>query len=223
MRPGKSYEKHINFIICLARSSQNHVYSPCRERPPVLRDHKIKWSLYTGFTAPWKDSLYTEMRTCPSEPKHPCSQSAQLPYTPAGSHGVSTLSGQGVGVAARLTPHGQKLERVWSRADVAGNEAHFASDALLQVYAAHWLLWRDTIRCCYNYLVITNFSPKRIKIQYSAVITQSIFTQILTKDRPQIARKGEIWSVFCEYNLKCTFSLSLLYHIWKTMLCWTLL
>ena len=37
MRPGKSNEKHINFIICLARSLQNHVYSPCRERPPVLR------------------------------------------------------------------------------------------------------------------------------------------------------------------------------------------
>ena len=46
----KSYEKHIYFIICLARSLQNHVYSPCHERPPVLRDHKIKWSLYTGFT-----------------------------------------------------------------------------------------------------------------------------------------------------------------------------
>ena len=40
MRLGKSYLKHINFTICLARSLQNQVYSPCRERPPVLRDHK---------------------------------------------------------------------------------------------------------------------------------------------------------------------------------------
>ena len=37
-------------IICLAGSLQNHVYTPCRERPPVLRDHKIWWSLYTDFT-----------------------------------------------------------------------------------------------------------------------------------------------------------------------------
>ena len=50
MRPGKSDWKLINFIICLARSLQNHVYSPCHERPPVLGDHKIWWSLYTGFT-----------------------------------------------------------------------------------------------------------------------------------------------------------------------------
>ena len=28
---------------------QNHVYSPCLERPPVLIDHNIWWSLYTGF------------------------------------------------------------------------------------------------------------------------------------------------------------------------------
>ena len=35
--------KHINFIICLAQSLQNHVYSPSHERPPVLRVH-------TGFT-----------------------------------------------------------------------------------------------------------------------------------------------------------------------------
>ena len=36
-RLGKSYQKHKNFIICLARSLQNNVCSPCRERPPVLR------------------------------------------------------------------------------------------------------------------------------------------------------------------------------------------
>ena len=41
MRPGKSYLKCINFILCLARSLQNHVYSTSSERPPVLRDHKV--------------------------------------------------------------------------------------------------------------------------------------------------------------------------------------
>ena len=50
MRLGKSYQKHIHFIICLTLSLQNHVYPPCRERAPVLREHKIEWSLYTGFT-----------------------------------------------------------------------------------------------------------------------------------------------------------------------------
>ena len=33
--------KHPNFVIYLTRSLQNHVYPPCRERPPVLRDHKM--------------------------------------------------------------------------------------------------------------------------------------------------------------------------------------
>ena len=60
MRPGKSFQKHINFIVSLARSLQNHVYSPCRERPPVLRDQNICWSLYTGFTVAQVISLMTE-------------------------------------------------------------------------------------------------------------------------------------------------------------------
>ena len=34
MRLGKSYLKHINFIICLAQSLQNHVYSPCLIKSP---------------------------------------------------------------------------------------------------------------------------------------------------------------------------------------------
>ena len=41
--------KHINFIICLAQSLHNYICFPCRERPPVLRDHKIWWSHYTGL------------------------------------------------------------------------------------------------------------------------------------------------------------------------------
>ena len=41
--------KHINFIICLAQSLHNYICFPCRERPPVVRDHKIWWSLYTGL------------------------------------------------------------------------------------------------------------------------------------------------------------------------------
>ena len=49
-KTGKVLLKHINFIICLRQSLQYHVYSPCHEWPPVLRDHKIWWSLYTGFT-----------------------------------------------------------------------------------------------------------------------------------------------------------------------------
>ena len=49
---GKSYLKHINFTIYLSRLLQNHLYFPIRERPPVLRDHKILWSLYTRFTVP---------------------------------------------------------------------------------------------------------------------------------------------------------------------------
>ena len=35
MRPGKSYWKNTNFIIYPAWFLQNHVYSPCHERPPV--------------------------------------------------------------------------------------------------------------------------------------------------------------------------------------------
>ena len=41
MRPGKCYLKHINFVIHQAQALQNHVYSPCQERPDVLRDHKL--------------------------------------------------------------------------------------------------------------------------------------------------------------------------------------
>ena len=50
MKLRKSYEKHTNFIIYLVQFLKNHVYSPCGERPPVLRHHKIYWSLYTSFT-----------------------------------------------------------------------------------------------------------------------------------------------------------------------------
>ena len=36
-----NYQKRLNVIISLAH--------PCHEIPPVLRDHVIQWSLYTGF------------------------------------------------------------------------------------------------------------------------------------------------------------------------------
>ena len=49
-RQGKFYEKHNNFAISLAMTLNDHVYSPCKERPPVLRYHIIQWSFYTGFT-----------------------------------------------------------------------------------------------------------------------------------------------------------------------------
>ena len=38
---GKALLKHKNFVIYLALPLQNHFYSPCPERPPVLRDLKI--------------------------------------------------------------------------------------------------------------------------------------------------------------------------------------
>ena len=56
--------KHKNFIICLAWSFQNHVYSPCHERPPVLRDHKIWRSLYTGFTVFAKNYINAMLWVC---------------------------------------------------------------------------------------------------------------------------------------------------------------
>ena len=37
IRPGRSYEKHINLVIYLAQSLQNHVCSPCCERPPATK------------------------------------------------------------------------------------------------------------------------------------------------------------------------------------------
>ena len=49
---------YLKFFICLAQSLQNHVYSLCRERPPVLRDHKIQRSRYTGFTIICTRGLY---------------------------------------------------------------------------------------------------------------------------------------------------------------------
>ena len=42
MRPGKSQQKHINFIISLTQFLQNHVYFPCHERPHVSRVHVIR-------------------------------------------------------------------------------------------------------------------------------------------------------------------------------------
>ena len=48
---GMSYQKYLNSIISLIQSLWNHVYSTCGESP-VLRDHKIHWSLYTGLTIP---------------------------------------------------------------------------------------------------------------------------------------------------------------------------
>ena len=36
---GEVILKDMHFSIYLAQSLQNHAYSPCRERPPVLRDH----------------------------------------------------------------------------------------------------------------------------------------------------------------------------------------
>ena len=58
------------------------------------------------------------------------------------------------------------------------------------------------------------------KLQCGAVITWSIFTRILTKDSPYFARKGEVWSVFCEFNLWCIFCFSRCHTIFKIMSCW---
>ena len=40
--------KHFNYITCLAKSSQNHVYSLFR-KPTSLKDYKIQWSLYISL------------------------------------------------------------------------------------------------------------------------------------------------------------------------------
>ena len=50
MRPIKSHQKHVHFIISLTQFLQNQVYSPWCERPPVLRNHTIQQSIYTSFT-----------------------------------------------------------------------------------------------------------------------------------------------------------------------------
>ena len=38
-------------------------------------------------------------------------------------------------------------------------------------------------------------------IQCGVVITLPIFTQILTKGTPELARESEVWGVFCEFSL----------------------
>ena len=44
--------------------------------------------------------------------------------------------------------------------------------------------------------------PEQIYMQYDAVITPSIFVQNPHKiDTPELALMGEIWGVFCEYQL----------------------
>ena len=50
MRQGKFHQNYLHFITRLAYNLYNHVYPPCRERPPVQGDHIIQWPLYTGFT-----------------------------------------------------------------------------------------------------------------------------------------------------------------------------
>ena len=54
------------------------------------------------------------------------------------------------------------------------------------------------------------YSPRCLKydlwldvwwLQCGAVITQSIFCQILIKETPLLAREDDLWSVFCEFNL----------------------
>ena len=60
-------------------------------------------------------------------------------------------------------------------------------------------------------------------IQCSAVITRSIFSQILTRDTPQLAREGEIWSVFCEFEVWFAFRASQCSDVWNSILCWTAL
>ena len=35
-------------------------------------------------------------------------------------------------------------------------------------------------------------------VQCGALITRSIFTEILTIDTPQLAREGEVWGVCCD-------------------------
>ena len=49
--------------IYLVQFIQNQVYFPCHERPPVLRDHIIQWSLYTGLTIRWLNATqyYTQL------------------------------------------------------------------------------------------------------------------------------------------------------------------
>ena len=41
----------------------------------------------------------------------------------------------------------------------------------------------------------------QMQIQCSAIIMQSVFTQILTKGTPWLACQGELWDVLCEFNL----------------------
>ena len=48
----------------------------------------------------------------------------------------------------------------------------------------------------------------RCQMPCGAVITRSILTQILTKDTPYFTLTGELWGVFCEYNLWCIPCLS---------------
>ena len=40
------YQVIMHFVIYLTRTWQNHVYSPCRENPPVFKNHRIYRSFY---------------------------------------------------------------------------------------------------------------------------------------------------------------------------------
>ena len=51
----------------------------------------------------------------------------------------------------------------------------------------------------YNWKVLSEIGPcLNLSLQYDAVKTQSIFSQILTKDTPKLAGEAEIWGVLCE-------------------------
>ena len=62
-RGPKSYQKKLDFIISLAQSLQNHGDCPHCERTPVLKNHKIQWSLYADFNslAPGSLSCYMNL------------------------------------------------------------------------------------------------------------------------------------------------------------------
>ena len=56
-----------------------------------------------------------------------------------------------------------------------------------------------------NYMTSYKYDSNKCKIQCSAVIVQTIFSQVLTNDTPYLAHEGELWGVFCELNLLLSY------------------
>ena len=55
-------------------------------------------------------------------------------------------------------------------------------------------------------------------MQCGAVITQSIFSKILTIDSPKLAYEDKLWNVFCDFKSRSMFNLCLRTNVFDILL-----